>query len=1116
MISAHYRAAQRTWSQHGSWQHYPHQICPHFNQTLVNLFLSSLLILLADDVHPNPGQTEIEDSTLSSSISNLVGSGLSIMCLNIQSLKPKLDILEVEAQPYDILVFTETWLRPDISNDDISITNYQAPVRYDRPDRIGGGVAIYVKEGLTFSFRSDLSVNGVEGVWIELSVNKRNFLIGGLYRPPNANGQQWTLLEQSIDQAFSQTVDNVLITGDFNVNILTSPRNRMSNLVNSYNAEQLINTPTHFTEHSSSLIDLMIIKHKHHVLTSFVAAPFVPDLVRFHCPIVSVLKCSKPKVNTYKRKIWLYDRGDYQAYRNELNSVNWNAILDNNDTIDKIANSFCNVITTAATNTIPNKIVTIRPNDLPWINNELRRNIRKRTKLHTQAKRLNTEAAWQAFRTIRNRVTKDIRKSKAEYQAKLIDQINDQNQSPKSWFKLAKRLTQKQSTKTIPTLIQEGITATTDKQKAELLNEYFSKQSNVEESNINLPNLNKVTDHSLNQITISEQDVRDAISLIDPSKACGPDSLHPRLLKEGACILCKPLTRLFNLSLANSSFPSQWKLANVTAVFKKDDPSKPSNYRPISLLSCLGKLMERCVHKHMYNYLVSNRLITDFQSGFMQGDSTVNQLTYLYNDISKALDEGLEIRAVFCDISKAFDRVWHRGLLSKLSSLGISDSLLGWFKSYLSDRKQRVVYTNTSSKWSTINAGVPQGSILGPLLFLTYINDIVNHINSKIRLFADDTSLYIIVENPDTAAAQLNTDLQRIYEWSKIWLVTFNPSKTEAMIFSRKRHKPIHPPLFFNSEPISQVTKHTHLGLTLSDDAKWETHISIIIQKAWKRIGIMRNLKYLLNRSCLEKMYTTFVRPIVEYADIVWDNCSNMLKNEIESIQNEAARIVTGATKLCNIHKILTDLKWETLATRRKHHRLIQFYKMQNNLTPPYLSNLIPSNAATNTYNLRNVTRTISSRTEAHRLSFLPSTVRDWNCLPLQTREAPSLASFKRRLVGQRCKPSPLFNIGSRRGQILHARLRLDCSSLNFDLHRKSIIQSPLCLCGHNETVKHFLLHCPRYDVLRQRLIQNLPCPPTVNNLLYGNEHLSLLHNKDIILKVQQYIIASKRFTNSN
>ena len=197
----------------------------------------------------------------------------------------------------------------------------------------------------------------------------------------------------------------------------------------------------------------------------------------------------------------------------------------------------------------------------------------------------------------------------------------------------------------------------------------------------------------------------------------------------------------------------------------------------------MGKVLEKIVHKHLFNFVRDHELLSALQSGFIPGDSTVNQLIDIYNTFCKSLDEGKEVRAVFCDISKAFDRVWHKGLLFKLKSIGVSDSLLLWFSDYLAERKQRVVLPGAASSWKHKKAGVPQGSILGPLLFLIYINDIVEDIHSSIRLFADDTSLYIIVENPLLAANTLNADLTKLHNWASKWLVTFNPSKSESIIF---------------------------------------------------------------------------------------------------------------------------------------------------------------------------------------------------------------------------------------------------------------------------------------------------------------------------------------------
>ena len=277
-------------------------------------------------------------------------------------------------------------------------------------------------------------------------------------------------------------------------------------------------------------------------------------------------------------------------------------------------------------------------------------------------------------------------------------------------------------------------------------------------------------------------------------KASGPNGLSNRILKELSHQLASPFCSLFNDSLHKGVVPVSYKEAHVCPVPKKGDLSAVNNYRPISLLNSEDKLFERLVFKHLYNHLQTYNLLSSLQSGFTPGDSTVNQLTYLYNTFCQALDSGKEVWVVFCDISKAFDRVWHAGLLLKLEAAGVTGQVLVWFKSYLTNRKQRVVLPGAVSDWIFIHAGVPQGSILGPLLFLVYINDIVLDIGSNIRLFADDTSVYIVVDDSVTAAACINADLGRITQWAAKWLVTFNPPTTESMLISRKLNRNLHPP----------------------------------------------------------------------------------------------------------------------------------------------------------------------------------------------------------------------------------------------------------------------------------------------------------------------------------
>ena len=404
-----------------------------------------------------------------------------------------------------------------------------------------------------------------------------------------------------------------------------------------------------------------------------------------------------------------------------------------------------------------------------------------------------------------------------------------------------------------------------------------------------------------------------------------PDNINNYILKTCARELSYPLSNLLNFSFSTSKVPKILKQANITPVFKKDDPTDCKNYRPISLLSTVGKVIEKIVHKHVFNFFKDNNVITSLQSGFVPGDSTVNQLVDIYNTFCKALDNGLEVRAIFCDISKAFDRVWHKGLLAKLKSVGITDSLLNCFQNYLRDRKQRVVLPGGLSEWENISAGVPQGSILGPLLFLVYVNDIVQEINSTIRLFADDTSLYIIVESSEEAANTLNQDLNRISAWAEKWLVSFNPQKTDSMILSRKTNKPIHPNILMNNQIIAEVNHHKHLGLIFETNGSWHEHIKLITAKAWQRVHVMRKLKSRLDRKALEIIYIAFIRPILEYADIVWCNLTKYEENELEKIQLEAARIVTGTTKLISLENLYKETGWETLNSRRQQHKLSLF-----------------------------------------------------------------------------------------------------------------------------------------------------------------------------------------------
>ena len=304
------------------------------------------------------------------------------------------------------------------------------------------------------------------------------------------------------------------------------------------------------------------------------------------------------------------------------------------------------------------------------------------------------------------------------------------------------------------------------------------------------------------------------LNSLDISKATGPDGISNRLLKEASVPIAEPLSHLLNFSLSLGTFPDDWKLTNVIPIFKKGDSMLCTNYCPISLLCCVSKVFEKIIFDHIYAYLKCHGILSKNQSGFIQGDSTINQLISICNLLYKGLDNGDEFIGVFLDLTKAFDKVWHTGLIFKIKKYGIKGNLLKWLTSYLTNRKQKVVINGNSSDIKDLQAGVPQGSVLGPLLFLLYINDFCKNVSSKDFMFADDTSLFKKINNNiHHAASVVNKDLEGMHNWCKQWLVMVNPTKTVYMLFSRKISPSQIPPILYGNIRLQQVYEHKHLGL---------------------------------------------------------------------------------------------------------------------------------------------------------------------------------------------------------------------------------------------------------------------------------------------------------------
>jgi hypothetical protein len=461
--------------------------------------------------------------------------------------------------------------------------------------------------------------------------------------------------------------------------------------------------------------------------------------------------------------------------------------------------------------------------------------------------------------------------------------------NPKKWWYLMKCLLKDKQNLSIPPLCVNNVMISDNLSKANHLNDFFINITKVEEAYDTLPLLDPLTETNLpytfSDITIEEYEVLDQLKKLDLSKSYGPDGIPPKLLKEAGNTISKSLCTIFNRSIKKGMFPQLWKLANVHPLFKNGDPMNITNYRPVSVLNIVSKVFEKIMYKHFYNFFIQNNCITQEQSGFLPNVSTISQLCELTHEITKNMAANKDTIMVFLDISKAFDKVWHKGLIYKLCRLGINGNLLKWTTSYLTERKQRVMMNGLTSEWGILRGGVPQGSVLGPLFFLIYINDLVTHVEkSSIRLFADDTCLFTSGLNYKTLLDNLNHDLNNIQCWSDRWLVSFSPKKTEAMLLTQKnkQHKYPMEGLYFFNKQIDFVSSHRHLGLILDRNMSWKNHINHISSSTSRMLNVMKSLKYKLDRLSLEKIYCYYIRPKLEYGDILFAGAPQSLLSTLD------------------------------------------------------------------------------------------------------------------------------------------------------------------------------------------------------------------------------------------
>ena len=1062
---------------------------------------------------------------------------LSFSTWNIDSLaskRPFIDALQ-STHDFDLFGVCETYLNDKTSDEAILVDCFpDPPFRSDCKSlgRAKGGVCLYYKDSIPLKRRSDLELMD-ETIVAEINLNRKKIIYLLSYRSPNQSPFElenyMKKLESFLLKASLENPSTIILTGDFNARSpflwdqeshQNSAGKSLADFCSLNGLEQVIDEATHLPRPGvETCIDLIITNQPYLVVDKGVIPS--PNPVCKHQIVHGKLNFNVPCPPPYKRKIWNFKRANVVSIQRDICNTQWE-LLFSNTTTDEMVKCFNNKLLEITERHVPNKIITVDDSDAPFVTPVLKNLIRKNHKIYRDwIKNGKDPATKNRVVSFRKKTKEAIENAKSSYIEDLSKKICDPSSGHKVFWSAYKRLSNKKKVTNIPPLFENGKYVSNFKEKSTVLNNYFAAQCRPFEIESELPILTPLTNNMLNSVFISEEAIVDIINKLNKNKAHGYDGISIPMLKICPLEIARPLCLIFKKCIESGTFPLTWKFANVQPVHKKNSRQDKTNYRPISLLPICSKIFEKIVFDSMYSFLINNNLISENQSGFRPGDSTINQLLAITTEIYNSFEKRDETRAVFLDMSKAFDKVWHEGLISKMRQNGINGNLLKMLESYLSNRKQRVVLNGVDSPWEEIQSGVPQGSVLGPLMFLIYINDLTDNISANIKLFADDSSLFIKVRDIHLAQETLTNDLDKITCWAKKWRMKFNPeiSKQAIEVIFTSRYskgKGDHPLLTFNDIPVARQDSTKHIGMILDEKLSFNQHIIEKIEKAKKGLSLMKFLSTFINRKTLDLTFKMHVRPHLEYGDIIYHKCAAYLMEKLESIQYQAGIIASGCWQHTSKEKLYEELGWESLAERRRFHRLTYYYKIKNNLTPPYLRAYILNAAPSQ-----------SESTNRYRNTFFPYCYSEWENLDPDIRNSENINIFKSKFI-KAIRPikKNTYNICDKYGLKLLTWLRLEHNDLRAFRYRKNLnCPSPICACGNeDETTEHYLLRCPLFRNPRIALLstiddlnpgstyRNIPDIDLSSILLYGDPSLNDTHNKALILATIRFIKQSKRF----
>ena len=819
--------------------------------------------------------------------------GLKIVHLNIRSLLKKIDQLRAILEGSNIEIFTlsETWLHSNIDTHMVQIQGYTA-YRLDRKTlntnltttKRGGGLITYIKNTSLDVYVKDaenMSAKDIEIQWFKIErKHAKTITLANVYRPPTGNlDKAIKIIEKSL-RSLVKPNEEVVILGDFNIDYKnkSSLNYKKNNFFERANAlEQKICTTTRNTKTSSSILDMAFTNMKY-IKNAVSLDSFLSD----HQPIFLL----KKKVKTTERSEQQFEGRSYrnydkQKFMDNIMAQKWEYFYNATDPM-KAWDEMLKIINREANKQCPARTYKIKHNKPCWLTNEIVEQIKDRDYFYRKAKRTYDEDDWNIAKFHRNTVNFNVRRAKADY---IKEQLKCNEGNGAKFWRVIKQVmpNKKGSMNTTPVSLSKNNNETVEVEgTADFLNNYFvglgtPKNNNLDNtSNINNPSnigSSNVASSTLETHVqsdngeggellefgpITKMEVEILIKKINISKSSGITLLSSRLLKDSFHALSDKLTYLFNLSITQTTFPVQWKKALVIPIPKTVNPEKAENYRPISFLPLPGKMLEKLIHSQLSCHLEDNELLSDNQFGFRKQRSTSHAISQLLNQVYTNINKSTITAAIYIDFSKAFNCVQHSTLIKKLSELNLSQNIISWITSYLQGREQRTLANNTFSSFLPVTNGVPQGSVLGPLLYIIYANDIVKKIkNSGFTFYADDTVLYSKKKSLQRAQTDLQEDLDGLSEWCVENDIYINVEKTKAMFFGSKAkmNKIPLPDFYINNTVLQKTQTYTYLGLKLDEQLSLETYANVVIKRVSQKIYQLTQIRHLLTKRAALLIY---------------------------------------------------------------------------------------------------------------------------------------------------------------------------------------------------------------------------------------------------------------------